>query len=249
MNWNDVYLVTENLNLATDADVNELEEKQGSKLPEDYREFIKRFGEGNYCNYVSIYHPKTILENYAWWQSYARNHLWKSPHAASILECEQWANSLQIANTPDGDYLYIYKGEIYLRPRSGYEKKLGSSLADTLEWMLIEHPSVNQPLYNQHEYKNVNYRWFESWIDRIQVEYELRITNLPNIETFHKKIISLNLHRHITKNYTYLHFYVKEIYGEVLVRTEHRGAAVITYDSHKENEHYKHLVDVLEEIG
>ena len=244
MNWDDVYLVSENLNTATDAEVDELEKLISAKVPEDYREFVIKLGEGNYCDYVSIHHPRS---RYADWQSYIAQ--MGGYLKTDLLSIEQWKNSLQIANTPDGDWLYIHDGEVYLHPRSGAIRNLGSSFFTALEWMLLKDPDFNQPLYNQSQYIEVKHRWFESWVNRISNHYELPVTKSVTADKLHEKILSLNLHQYLKKSTTYLGFYVKEIYGLVHIHAHHGGFASITYDVEMENEHYQRLVTTLEELG
>jgi len=124
------------------ADVDAVEEQLGVRLPEEYREFITRFGEGTLAGYIRVYPPYQILEGdnnvTAWRERIDEYWFWDAGKdvltKAEALEC------VIVADTMDGDELVAHPSEpdrLYVLPR--YEEKIfvaGDGLLAAIEWLL-----------------------------------------------------------------------------------------------------------------
>src|SRR5690349_14764589 len=64
MFFDQVHIISKNIEPVPLADVEKLETELGVKMLSGYAPFITRFGEGVYCDLFQIFAPKHILEDY-----------------------------------------------------------------------------------------------------------------------------------------------------------------------------------------
>ncbi len=117
--FDDIYLVSLDIQPVTHAEVEALQSALGLPLPVGYVEFITRFGEGLYCDFFRILSPKETLERALevrrWWQE-----RWFFESPESLLTQEQAVSGFMIASSIDGDQIVFYPPQpekLYILPR------------------------------------------------------------------------------------------------------------------------------------
>lgn len=125
--FEDVYLVDDELSLASHEAVTSLEDRLGFALPAGYREFVTRFGNGAYCNQLYVLMPEEVEEctrNLE--RSLSEFFFWDK--ATHILSRSQVAKSIQLGHSLDGD-------EVIFNPDTEYGLYVLPSHDDTIYWM------------------------------------------------------------------------------------------------------------------
>jgi hypothetical protein len=232
MNWDDVYLVTDKLDLISDSSIDELEKRLGVTMPHGYREFMTRLGEGYYCGYVYVVPPDSV-ESYAdKWRSLDNK---RFPWQEDILTPEQVNQSIEIASTLDGDSFAFIPNEptkIYILPRQNNKIYLaGSNLEAALDWLFTSDVLVSA---------TDDFRYFESEVNRklIKMVLDIKAKTFRELSEF---LFGLNLHQH---KYIYegddvdfFELFIKPIQGRlgVIVIPEHEIQLIINFDADEEN--------------
>ncbi|MBA3530412.1 MAG: hypothetical protein H0T73_00630 [Ardenticatenales bacterium] len=74
MDFEKIYLVSANLEVASADDVKRLEEHLGVDMPVGYANYVMRLGRGTYCDYLRVHLPEQILYEYRIVQERLKQH-------------------------------------------------------------------------------------------------------------------------------------------------------------------------------
>lgn len=136
--------------LASDAEVDEMQNRLSVAFPAGYREYVTRLGEGVLSGFVRVLPPWRILaeleEHRGMMSAY-----WFWASAETPFGQEQAMESIQIADTVDGDVIAFYPANrqpIIVLPRN--EDRLharGPDFLETIIWVCTAIGEVGPPHY------------------------------------------------------------------------------------------------------
>ena len=165
MTFDDVYLVNDERQPLTDAEVDEALEFL-DPLPPGYREYLTTLGSGEYCDFLYVWPPSTIRKSL----SETRSHISQFfPYEFSKhpYPDRDYGACVPIANSIDGDYLVVWPDsphELIGLPRQDFEcYRLPLGFADLLNWELyVGQPRdyVFQPPFRFFEPSSVDFVWY-----------------------------------------------------------------------------------------
>jgi hypothetical protein len=124
------------------AAVDSAERLLGVRFPQDYRDFISRFGEGLLGGYIRVYPPYQIVEgdnSVTEWRKRIDEY-WFWDEGKEILSKEKALECIIIADTMEGDELVAHSSEpsrLYVLPR--HEETIyvaGESLMSAIGWLM-----------------------------------------------------------------------------------------------------------------
>lgn len=147
MSFDQVRVISKHIQPVSLAEVEHLEIRLGIRLPDGYRGFITRFGDGFYCDLFRIYTPSEILRKYSeyqdlWGASYTPDDQgkarWYYEGSEVVLNPSELEQSYIIGDTKDGDQLVFYPlqpDKIFVIPRGDRKTTaLRADLSDLHQW-------------------------------------------------------------------------------------------------------------------
>jgi hypothetical protein len=164
MQIDDVYLVSNKLELATEEDIEQLETALATPLPRGYADFVSKLGVGTYCDILRVYSPARILTEYAdvrkRWDEYF---FWEV--GRDVLTREQALRCVIFADTIDGDEIIArpdMPDRLFVLPRHDeLIYWIPGSFDSPLTWQGSSGAVMREPTF----------RYFESWRDREYREF------------------------------------------------------------------------------
>ncbi len=148
MNFDDITINGDRpLVLVSEADLEQLESHFWFSMPDGYRQFITRFGEGLLAeSFIRIYPPWRIsAELSAWRQRINRHWFWDDDIDA--LPKARASECVIIGDTLNGDELVFHPSRpqrlFVLSHDSDHVLIAGANLADSIEWMCRSHELVD----------------------------------------------------------------------------------------------------------
>ena len=166
MDFDKVYMVGRELELASNDDVDLAERSLETSFPAGYREYVTHLGAGLLNGFVRIYLPARIVaeldtEFRPRWEEYF---FWDAPDAS--LTKQQVLESVIVGDTSQGDELIFHpgmNGEIFLLPRhSEGLPQIGRDLDEAIWWLFGDdgvHTRVTQTTFEPSRLSGVHYRW------------------------------------------------------------------------------------------
>jgi hypothetical protein len=139
LNINDIHVSGKALVLAKPAEVNALESQLWITIPDSYREYVTKLGEGVLGgSFVRVYPPWRILKEINEWRERIRKY-WFWDKVRKLLPKERALESVIVADTLNGDELVFHPSRpdrFFVLPRDS-EKiyQVGPKLLDAVEWM------------------------------------------------------------------------------------------------------------------
>jgi hypothetical protein len=135
----DIRIVGELLVLATPADIDALESRLWITLPEGYRAYMTRLGEGMLGgSLVRIYPPWRIENELAEWRLRIKKY-WFWDEGRDVLPKERALECVVIGDTTVGDELVFHPGRpgrLFVMPRDSEQVfDAGGDLLSAIEWM------------------------------------------------------------------------------------------------------------------
>jgi predicted DNA-binding WGR domain protein len=134
-----VKILSKPLFLATDKEVDALEEKLGITMPQGYREYVKTLGEGILGGtFVRVYGPGTIAKELVPWRKRIKQY-WFWDQGSAVLTKQRAVESVIVGDTLQGDELIFHAEEpdrLLVLPR--HKDKIfvaGSTLLEAVEWL------------------------------------------------------------------------------------------------------------------
>lgn len=122
----------------TDADVDDAEQRLGTRFPDGYREFVTRLGEGTIRSFVRVLPPRRVLEYLDEHRGLMAGYwFWDTP--GEPFGQEEAMASIPLAETLQGDVLVFHSSDrqkIYVLPR--HEERLhvlGPGLLEAVAWV------------------------------------------------------------------------------------------------------------------
>ncbi len=156
-----VYLVTDELDRATHAEVDDLERTLGFRMPAGYREYITTLGEGDYCDILRVHPPKRILAELGSMRPFTSRFGYRW-HRSEVTEIDV-AGSVRFAATSNADVYAAHQcspDRIICVPNDGGNPIVAVNAAqirlEDLYWQTFDLRPENRP----------RLRVFESWINR-----------------------------------------------------------------------------------
>jgi hypothetical protein len=125
--------------LATDADVDAIQRTLGTRMPDGYRAYVTRLGEGALNDMVRVLPPWSVLDQLAEHQGLMAAY-WRWEPGRTSFDQEYAMDSIPVADTVVGDMVAIHPddpGKIIVLPRDGdrlYAR--GPDLLEVVNWML-----------------------------------------------------------------------------------------------------------------
>jgi len=106
MGFASVYLINDNLTLATDKDVDEAQIQLCLNFPKGYREYTTILGKGQYCGniHIAMPNPATCLKEAENVREFWRQHFYWAG-GREVLSKRQVLESTCLGSTDNGDYL------------------------------------------------------------------------------------------------------------------------------------------------
>jgi hypothetical protein len=202
----DVYLVSQNLEIATAAEVDRVEERLGCTFPPGYREYVTTLGLGTYTSLIRIDMPDKIVADLSDWRKRVQEYyFWYS--GADVLAKQNVLQCVPLGDTLNGDELIFHPqkpGAVYVLPRNDERIYLaGASIYEAIDWLCgsgVLHDEV------------LSFRYFECWKDREKMEFAGRM----GYREFKDSILSLDLHDHVacdSEGEGYLTLFYSSFYG------------------------------------
>ncbi|MGK2858877.1 MAG: SMI1/KNR4 family protein [Thermoanaerobaculia bacterium] len=142
MKLTDIQVTEKPLVLATEAEVDAVERELGTRMPQGYREYITRFGEGvlGGC-YIRVYPPWRIIgpvDHFSDWRDRVKQY-WFWDQSRDILSKEEAAACYVVGDTLDGDELVVHPSHpdrIYILPRHFETIYIAAEgLLETCDWL------------------------------------------------------------------------------------------------------------------
>lgn len=186
LTYEHVYLVSDNLAVATGADVTAAEQALSVTFPPGYSDFVTELGDGIYGSHVHIYLPNDIvaqIEDFRQdWAEFAFFGKGQDALPESMIK-----DSIPLGDTIDGDYIVCHPARpnaLYVLPRHDeriYEA--GATVPEALDWLLrsgvLLQPGAYHVLTPSGQFVERDFRFFESTIDRAAITYGCRKGALP----------------------------------------------------------------------
>lgn len=164
MPFDDVFLLSDKLQIPGEAELTDLSTKLLMPLPLGYADFMRKLGTGLYCDLVRVYPPDRILRDYAEvqrrWDQYF---FWDK--GADVLTKDQVLQCVIFADSIDGDEIIAhpdFPGRLFVLPRQDISiYSIPSGFNAPLSW----HSTKKQ---EQHE---PTFRFFEAFNSRAHKEF------------------------------------------------------------------------------
>lgn len=211
MKFDDIYSVSHKKTDVSQAEITQIEQHLNIKLPDDYWEFVKRFGEGAFCGVLNFFAPKQFLEH----QKLCKK-LWTEYYFfdKATLSQKEVLESVSVATSMDGDEV-VYKpfGKIgyFVLPRHADEiQKIGKTISDVLEWF-----SSSGIIY-----KPTKFKWFSTFRDHC------RLHIVKDKYIAHTEALSLIdnafgvVHAELNEDENYSIFFCQKISGYVQIYSD-----------------------------
>jgi hypothetical protein len=119
MDFDQVHVISRHNNPVPLKEVEALQTQIGVALPSGYVDFIRRFGEGEYCDLFYIHSPSTLLKRLPDFRSVWADY-WFFEGSEHLLSQEEVQQSYLLGESKDGDEIVFYpprSHELYMLPR------------------------------------------------------------------------------------------------------------------------------------
>lgn len=130
------------LTLATNDQVEAVENALGLSFPAGYKEFVTTLGFGEYCNFIRIDMPEKVLNGYKEYQGFLSEY-WFWDLGKDVLSKEKAIESILIGSTIDGDVIIFHpsdSSELFALPRNDDMLYLiGTNLYEAIDWLCVSH--------------------------------------------------------------------------------------------------------------
>jgi hypothetical protein len=134
----EVRIIKQPLVVARPVDVDAFADRMWITLPDGYRDFVTRLGEGMFSGYIRIYPPWRIENELASWRQRIKDY-WFWAEGAPLLPQARAAECIVIGDTIDGDELVFHPARpqrLFLLPRhSQTVLEVGTDLLSAIEWI------------------------------------------------------------------------------------------------------------------
>ena len=184
--FENTYLVTDKLTTFLEEDVDAAEAQLGTRFPEGYREYMTRLGVGEYCGYINVSPPHTLVKNQLGEKPPLEEFCQSWDGTEFGLSAERIAKANLLATSIDGDWVVFETGipvAIYVLPRDEQVVvEAGTTLMDALTW-----------LYEPEG--NTRFRYFNSEIDQEHVPIPRNLA--LSYKDFRDWVLGLHRHDHV----------------------------------------------------
>lgn len=257
MAFEDVYLVSDRLDLVPDDDVVMAQEKLETRFPDGYREYVTALGEGLYTDFVRVYPPRQILDEIAEcrerWAYFADAY----SEGADVLPLNRMMESIIVFDTTNGDEVVFHPdtpNELFALPRNdGRIHRIGRTLQDALAWALesgvLLQDDRTRILTDSGQFVDRAVRYFEPYSGRGRVEFSrFETQSYQDVRDFLIALVQHEVRESLCVSHTHgvgpyhdwLQIFVKEFRGVVRcnhLAEDHGNASLqVSYDVHAQTE-------------
>ena len=131
-------LVEVQLQVAAPSEVETVEAKLGTSLPQGYKEFVTTLGRGQYCSYIRVDMPSEIMAEYAEYQRLLDEYYFWELGEGELSKAKA-IESIKIADTVDGDVIIFHPSksdELFVLPRNDdMLYRIGNNLYEAIDWL------------------------------------------------------------------------------------------------------------------
>ena len=184
--FENTYLVTDKLITFSEEEVDAAEAQLGTRLPEGYQEYMARLGAGEYCGYINVFPPQTIVNNQLGGKPPLEEFCQSWDGTEFGLSAERLARANLLATSIDGDWVIFETGTfdaVYGLPRDEQVVvKAGTTFMDALTWL---YEPEGRP----------RFRYFNSEIDQEYVPIPRNLT--LSYEELRDWLLGLHRHDHV----------------------------------------------------
>jgi len=177
MAFEDVYLVSEDLEVATEADVRAAEAALHTSFPLGYSDYVTTLGAGVYNYIVRVALPTQILAEYAgdqaMWAEYADMH----EDYYDVIPLRRLVETILFATTADGANVVFHPDSpaaLYLL-EDEYAYRAGTTLYELLDWIVQSGKAPPKDravvLTSSGQFVERDFRYFESYRNRKLVQF------------------------------------------------------------------------------
>ncbi len=162
MELDQIYLVSPKKEIVDLAGLKDLEDRLKVNLPNDYCEFLIRFGGGDFCGCLSHFNCRDLLEGQQRYQSIFREfYLWDTK--TSALSKQEVIEAIWLARSIDGDEIVFHPSKspgLFLLPRNSETiLPIGSRWEQVLDFFA----------YSGVVFKTSQFPWFCTFKDRCRL--------------------------------------------------------------------------------
>jgi hypothetical protein len=189
VDFNQLYLVTDKLDLATTKQIRDAEHQLRATLPRGYAEFLTTVGSGEYDGYVRVYSPASVVESCGKLRAIFKDfaHFWEG--SFDTLSERELCEVIAISDTVDGDYVVFHPARpqnLYLLPsRDECVDHVGSSFDDVLallqqSCLLVYRAETEDPnSFGTYEFDEFHY--FDSGVGHTYADFYEEGANTPTL--------------------------------------------------------------------
>jgi hypothetical protein len=138
MKIDEIQIAGEPLVLATDAEIHTLESLLWIDLPDGYRDYVTRLGEGTLGSFIRVYPPWRIEHELTEWRRRIGKY-WFWDEGRALLPKERALECMIVGDTLNGDELIFHptrRGHLFVLPRDSEQVfEAGDNLLQAIEWM------------------------------------------------------------------------------------------------------------------
>jgi hypothetical protein len=162
MKLEDVYIVSRKRRTVTDEELSAMESSLKVQFPDDFHQFLKRFGSGEFCGCLYLFDPIAITGGQRMFKEMTSEGFYYDTAKSALTKSES-LESVWVARTLDGDEI-VYRSEdpagFFVLPRhSETIQRLGLSFYEVLDWFASSGVM----------YVPTKFRWFCTCADRCRL--------------------------------------------------------------------------------
>lgn len=213
MNLDDVYKVSDNLEVASPGDLKSAETSLGASFPDDYGEYVTRLGQGELCDFLRMLMPVEVIQRTRDFRELVESDLiWEGEQREAYIPRGRALNCVALAYTIDGDTLLFHPVQterFYFWTRdAGIVDDVGQTLEEAIQWLgnagnLHGHPG---------------FYYFESWKNRSDILGSCPAL-VADVQAVKDELLSLGFHDHFLADETgdepSYEFFVHDFFGRI----------------------------------
>lgn len=221
----EIYLVTTELKTVSSKDVRLAELELKTSFPHGYTKYITELGLGLFCDYLYVYPPQRVLDEFKLYQNLFREyfHLWND--SLSLITEEDIGQLIVFAHTIDMDKVAFHTQEpkqIFVIPYDNtFIHQVDSNIPSLLDWIYDYGISEQTSLY-----------WFNSEMNQAYLKMKGQNVSLDLSDKFQIFACHLgwNWIRSSIRNTE--KFFVRELNGCISISTNasHQTKVFLEYD-------------------
>lgn len=210
MNLADVYLVGENLEPASQAELDRAASSLAVRLPTRYVEYVRRFGRGEINGFLRVNMPSEMVEMTAVYQDSIRQFYECDGGVAAISKPELERSLLWGSSVTGDSFAFDPIGQRYYWVQREMEaaSDIGATLEEAIDWMFGSGNLERLPAFY----------YFESWKNRSRI-LGTGHEAAANVQQLKDSLLKLKLHdrftEHEEEDWVSFTLFVHDFFGKV----------------------------------